>query len=38
MAPILREVVDEEVRKIRIAKMEEISKAWDDLFFILAGK
>jgi hypothetical protein len=29
---------DEKRRKIRLAKLEEISKAWNDLFFIVAGE
>ena len=29
---------DEKRRKIRLAKLEEIRKAWDDLFFVLAGE
>jgi len=42
MEPNLREAAHEgeheERAKIRLAKMEEIRKAWDDLFFILAGE
>jgi hypothetical protein len=29
---------DETRRKIRLAKLDEIRKAWDDLFFVLAGE
>jgi hypothetical protein len=33
------EVVEhEELSRIRLSKIEEITKAWDDLFFVLAGK
>ena len=39
MEPNLSEVAQriehEKQRKIRLAKIEEIMKAWDDLFFIL---
>jgi hypothetical protein len=42
MEPNLRDaaqrVVQEERRKIRLAKIEEITKAWDDLFFVIAGE
>lgn len=41
MEPNLRDVAEEvereKLREIRLAKIQEISKAWDDLFFILAG-
>ena len=42
MEPNLRDaaqrVEHEERRKIRLAKIEEITKAWDDLFFVIAGE
>jgi len=42
MAPSLRDaatrVEDEKLRKIRLAKIGEITKAWDDLFFVLKGE
>jgi hypothetical protein len=42
MAPSLRDAVnpkeDIKRREIRLAKIEEIDKAWDDLFFIMAGE
>jgi hypothetical protein len=38
LVEVAKQVMEEEWRKIRIAKIEEIGKLWDDLFFIRVGE